>query len=579
MTKRFDFFLLIAIAVIFVTTKAISNPENANYKHDKVNKTYADTQLPIRYLGTVKGTNGEPIPNAEISFKIYFKDGACDTIIKTDNSGKFDIIYKSYGQNLAIKLGAPSRNSTNFQLATAYYRNDCNLEIILGGYPKLKEDYIIGINILDNNGTIIKTDKFKRLNKTQHSVIIESDLDTIRYQVTEFGGNTRNGTMQDFTYNDGSGDFISCILNKNKGGKTEIILDESLLPDYGHNSKIIYNDEMWKEINFATQASTYLDQMRMLHTVADRYIDSTERQRKYDSVVTYLKNYQFKSKIKGVEEEFKSNIEYLISWLNGSLYFSELPIKSTYFDVNYFADSVSTKSLLWTYKKVMIQNYAFALDSIKRLEFLEALTHNDDPEVVAKALQARINFTIYNDKEKAQKDIDLVLTKYKGTQGWKEVFFEHSNEKPIKIGKRLKDFKFYKYNDSLETNFVTLDSLKGKYVLIDFWATWCAPCVAELPFLTKAFDELKDKNFTILSISVDQFLPSAIKFRKGKYSMPWINVYAEGHRQNEYYKSLGIQGIPYTFLIDPNGVIINEGNGGALRGEGLLETLKKEMGL
>jgi|GEM_PF-2431438 len=569
--------IIIAYFAIISISTAFTDPEFLNFNLEKVNKTYSDTQLPIRYFGTIKNADGKAIPNVDISFRIYYKDGACDTTIKSDQYGKFDIIYKSYGQNLFMKIGAPSRNTTDFQLATAYYRNDCNLEIVLGGYPKLKEDYIIGINLINENGTIINTDKFKRLNKTQHSLIIESSLDIIRYQVNGFGENTRNGTIFDFLELDKGGDYISCINNKNKGSKTEIIFDETLLPNYGSQSQIIYKDDIWKETNFATHASRHLDHMKMWSTVSDRNIDSTERQRKYDSVITYLKNYQFKSKIRGVEEEFQSDIEYLISLINGSLFFSNISIQPVKYNVNYFADSVSPSSLLWTDKKIMIQNYAVAMDSIKRFEFLEALTHNEDPEVVAKALQSRIDLTFYKDKEKAQKDIDLVLTKYIGTQGWKEVFFKHSNEKPIKIGKRLKDFKFYKYNDSLETNFITLDSLKGKYVLIDFWATWCAPCVSELPFLTESYEELKDKNFTILSISVDQFLPSAIQFRKGKYSMPWINVYAEGDRKNEYFKSIGGNGIPYTFLIDPNGIIIDEGSG--LRGEKLRENLKKEIGL
>lgn len=579
MFKQTFLSIIIGIFTILSISKAVTNSELQNYNLDKVNKTYSDTQLPIRYFGIIKNADGKTVPNAEISFKIYYKDGACDTIIKADKNGKFDIIYKSYGQNLSVKIGAPSFASVDFQLATAYYRNDCELDIILGGYPILKETQQIGINLINNNGTIIKTSEFIRLNKTLHLFTTESNLDVIRYQVTGFGGNTRNGTMFDFLELDHGGDYISCIKNKNKGRKTEIIFDETLLPFYGKESQIIYKDDMWKEINFATHFLKLPDQLKMWETVSDRSIDSTERQRKYDSTITYLKNYKFNSKIKGLEEELQSDIDYLIFWMNGSLYMSEIPINAKQYNVNYFADSVSPNSLFWTYKKIMIQNYAMAMDSIKRLEFLDGLIKNEDPEVVAKALESRIYFTIKKDKEKAQKDIDLVLTKYKGTKGWEEVFFLYSDDKPIKVGKRLKDFKFYIYNDSLETNFVTLDSLKGKYVLVDFWATWCTPCVLELPFLTEAYEELKDKNFTILSISIDQNLQSAIQFRKGTYTMPWVNVYAEGDRQNEYFKSIGGKGIPYTFLIDPNGIIINDGKSGELRGKNLLENLKKEMGM
>jgi thiol-disulfide isomerase/thioredoxin len=120
---------------------------------------------------------------------------------------------------------------------------------------------------------------------------------------------------------------------------------------------------------------------------------------------------------------------------------------------------------------------------------------------------------------------------------------------------------------------VRLSSFKGKYVLIDFWASWCVPCRKETPFLVKAFDKYKSKNFTIVSISLDvekdkQKWLDAIH----KDEMLWPNLSSlKGYEEVGVRQLFSVQGIPDNFLINPDGVIIARG----LRG---LE-LEKELAL
>ena len=117
---------------------------------------------------------------------------------------------------------------------------------------------------------------------------------------------------------------------------------------------------------------------------------------------------------------------------------------------------------------------------------------------------------------------------------------------------------------------VSLSQFKGKYVLIDFWASWCRPCRMENPNVVAAYNEFKEKNFTILSVSLDQDKENwlrAIKMDK----LNWTHVSDLQYWGNAVAQLYRVQSIPQNFLVDPNGVIIAKN----LRGEELAARLKE----
>jgi peroxiredoxin len=119
---------------------------------------------------------------------------------------------------------------------------------------------------------------------------------------------------------------------------------------------------------------------------------------------------------------------------------------------------------------------------------------------------------------------------------------------------------------------VTLSSYKGKYVLIDFWASWCGPCRRENPNLVKAFDNYKDKGFDILGVSLDRSKEAWIEAIKND-NLTWTQVSDLKYWESEPAKLYGVEAIPSNFLLDKEGNIIGKN----LRGEELEAKLKELM--
>jgi len=138
----------------------------------------------------------------------------------------------------------------------------------------------------------------------------------------------------------------------------------------------------------------------------------------------------------------------------------------------------------------------------------------------------------------------------------------------VEIGQPAPDFS---QNDTLGSP-VSLSSQKGKYVLVDFWASWCGPCRAENPNVVEAFQKYNAKGFTVLGVSLDRDKAKWLQAIAAD-KLTWTHISDLKYWDNAAAKLYGVKSIPGNFLINPSGIIIGKN----LRGQALLDKLAELM--
>lgn len=131
-----------------------------------------------------------------------------------------------------------------------------------------------------------------------------------------------------------------------------------------------------------------------------------------------------------------------------------------------------------------------------------------------------------------------------------------SQLKTAETEKRIKEKPLELTFTSTEGKVIDLAKMRGKVVLVDFWATWCGPCVAEIPNVVKTYEKLHGKGFEIVGISFDQDEKKLAAMTKEK-SMPWPQYFDGQGWKNKFGTLFGITSIPRMWLVNKQGMVVD----------------------
>lgn len=218
------------------------------------------------------------------------------------------------------------------------------------------------------------------------------------------------------------------------------------------------------------------------------------------------------------------------------------------------------KQLMILYKAKANQNHteiSQQIDSVKNLIssiYYNYLLKNNNSLIKVFVLE---NYLFFLPAIPNEKEIEKANNEYnKLSMAEKKSFFGKKIKKEldsyvIEIGMIAPEFTQIDMNG----NPISLKNYKGKYVLLDFWASWCAPCRRETPYLKKCFEKYKSKGFIIISVSLDSEKDRWLDAIQ-KDDMTWIQVSDLNFWNNKVAKLYKVSSIPSTFLIEPSGKII-----------------------
>jgi peroxiredoxin/predicted nucleic acid-binding Zn-ribbon protein len=137
-----------------------------------------------------------------------------------------------------------------------------------------------------------------------------------------------------------------------------------------------------------------------------------------------------------------------------------------------------------------------------------------------------------------------------------------------------KPFPGFRAQDALTGERIDLKDFRGRVVLIDFWATWCGPCVRELPNVKRSYGKYHDQGFEIISISLDKDRARFRKFARAQ-QMNWHHVMEGGGWSTRLAKQYGINSIPAMFLLDPDGIVLSASARGRALDQAIEEGLRR----
>jgi len=518
--------------------------------------------------GTLVGYNGKPMVNASVALKQPLDI----TVIKSaaaDKDGKFKIEVDSSGiwilyftgvdhepYQMALYVDKSSTVNVNVRLKTYGYLNDFSNAKVLGNFNGWLDSTAVPMT-KNADGT--------------YSAEVDSRSDTVIYRLQNVAKEDLvEGTQADaYAFNDYQG-YNSLIFSK--PGKVKITFDPNKLVTSSNPQEVKFA----RPSSFAARFAEVYDEIVNNRSVFTKAVK--EFQASGQDLKTF--KYDWTKEVDNFASQIhaeKNNIvrdELMFGYL-------ELANMRANLDTNIVKQAMvylTPSSVIWSLNPIVVQAglYLSRAGKEKVDEFLTQAA-GENKSITVRTDMLYLLFTrakFMNKPDEASKYYNILVTQYGNTEVGKMVKERFSNVVHVKVGSPMPSFSFVSLDDSSKV--VTNESLKGKNYLMDFWATWCGPCVGQMQTLNDAYEKYKGKNFEMISVSFDRSAGDVTKFRSEQWKMPWFNSFVDPNTQQKILKDFDIIGIPNPILVNDKGIVVAVQ--GDLESESLDKTLNELLG-
>jgi thiol-disulfide isomerase/thioredoxin len=482
-----------------------------------------------------------------------------------DKNGNYSIKVTSAGQNF-LMYSIPSHSALRIPIQNNKDK-EVTIDVTLAPY-KYKDNFDeIGIAGTFNGFNILSPEKMKKGDDGTYSYEILSDQKEIKYQLCGIEKYNRTiNAPESLTFEpDSTGDYKSII--RSKEGKVTIVFDPSNLLRKDVDYKVTFSGSDYDEKIFK-----FSDEYAKISTDASQKMRASMEVEKKSQDFQYDRGSYFAELLKKIDsekdQEFKKYLE--LAYVSFSMY---RPKEYSFEKATSFFESIAPEEPVWELMPSAYFAYHFLFPQYKWNELEDKFLKTSKGNTIKiSILSSRLANAKYSGKEEELKKLHaLIANDYKDVKELQDLLKRFPVESKIKVGVEIPDYEVASIDNA--TVKYSKKSMLGKVYMIDFWATWCGPCVGEMETLHKMYEKFKEKGFEILSLSLDRKPEDVIKFRNAKWNMPWKNSFIGNDEGRKVADRFEVIGIPRPLLVSAEGKILETES--ELRGPNLEKTLSK----